>query len=683
MSQNSLEVLFQRPFDPVFTPRDNGKTALDVPESFLVERFKDVGTDLTNRFGGDEVEQRIPIRDISPPDLSFTRPIRRSGGFSLFVKKHKEIAGQLVKLFMDQPDFDSFVAVAAYTKDRVNPYLFQYALAVATAHRPDSKETKVPSVVQVFPDQFVDPGVFRKVREEGTLVAQENRQPVTIPVNFTASDREPEQRVAYFREDIGVNSHHWHWHLVYPGSGERSVVQKDRRGELFYYMHSQIIARYNVERFAANLARVQPLNNLRERIPEGYFPKIIRSTNNRAYPPRASQTTLKDINREETTVEVADLERWRDRIFEAIAQGFVLDTSGQQIALSEERGIDLLGDIIENSDLSVNPQLYGSLHNEGHNSISFVHDPDSRHIEEYGVMGDVTTAMRDPIFYRWHSFIDQVFVRHKLTLPVYTDDQLDFSGVSIQNIQINLSRGNSPPNILLTYWQRSQVDLAAGLDFGPKGNVFAQFTHLQHAPFSYRINVNNNGANRRGTCRIFIAPKVDERGTALPFAQQRVLMIELDKFSVNLTPGSNMIVRRSDDSSVTIPFERTFRAVGQANQPTDANELKRFQFCGCGWPQHMLLPKGKPEGMQFDLFVLISDFTNDTVNQEYNENENCNDAASFCGLRDMLYPDRRAMGYPFDRTHTAATLADFIAPRSNMATGTVEIRFSNTLVNRN
>lgn len=89
-------------------------------------------------------------------------------------------------------------------------------------------------------------------------------------------------------------------------------------------------------------------------------------------------------------------------------------------------------------------------------------------------------------------------------------------------------------NILLTYWQRSQVDLAAGLDFGPQGNVFATFTHLQNAPFTYEIKVtNSSGSLKRGTARIFLAPKVDERNTSLQFREQRRYFIELDKFGVN------------------------------------------------------------------------------------------------------------------------------------------------------
>lgn len=85
-----------------------------------------------------------------------------------------------------------------------------------------------------------------------------------------------------------------------------------------------------------------------------------------------------------------------------------------------------------------------------------------------------------------------------------------------------------------------------------------------------------------------------------------------------VNPGRNTIRRRSDESSVTIPFERSFRRVGADYTPTQADELANFRFCGCGWPQHMLLPKGKAEGMTFDLFVMISDINGDAVQQTNN-----------------------------------------------------------------
>lgn len=140
-------------------------------------------------------------------------------------------------------------------------------------------------------------------------------------------------RLWYFREDIGINLHHWHWHLVYPfEASDRSIVAKDRRGELFFYMHNQIIARYNFERFSNNLARVKRFNNLRDPITEAYFPKMDSLVASRAWPARVANTQLKDLDRELDQIknDVADLERWRDRFYESIHQGFCVDVSQEK-----------------------------------------------------------------------------------------------------------------------------------------------------------------------------------------------------------------------------------------------------------------------------------------------------------------------------------------------------------------
>lgn len=81
-------------------------------------------------------------------------------------------------------------------------------------------------------------------------------------------------------------------------------------------------------------------------------------------------------------------------------------------------------------------------------------------------------------------------------------------------------------------------------------------------------------------------------------------------------PGQNTIERKSTESSVTIPFERTFRSL-EENRPIGGDTLDQFNFCGCGWPQHMLIPKGKEEGFPMDLFIMISDYTGDAVSTFY------------------------------------------------------------------
>lgn len=241
-----------------------------------------------------------------------------------------QISNEFFYLKTGMRSIDDLQSVAAYARDRVNPFLFNYALSVAILHRPDTKDMTLPLFVEIFPEKYVDSKVFSKIREESSVVPDGSRMPIVVPRDYTASDLDEEHRLWYFREDIGINLHHWHWHLVYPFEAtNRALVDKDRRGELFYYMHQQIIARYNFERFSNHLPRVKRFNNVREPITEAYFPKMDSMVASRAWPARVANTQLKDLDRELDQIknDVADLERWRDRFYAAIHQGYVVDVS--------------------------------------------------------------------------------------------------------------------------------------------------------------------------------------------------------------------------------------------------------------------------------------------------------------------------------------------------------------------
>lgn len=90
-----------------------------------------------------------------------------------------------------------------------------------------------------------------------------------------------------------------------------------------------MVARYNTERFCNGLARVKRLNNLREPIPEAYFPKMDSLVASRAWPARVANSTLSDLDRELDQIkqDVSDLERWINNFKEACSQGFVTDVS--------------------------------------------------------------------------------------------------------------------------------------------------------------------------------------------------------------------------------------------------------------------------------------------------------------------------------------------------------------------
>jgi tyrosinase len=363
------------------------------------------------------------------------------------------------KLFIaEAKDINQLQSYAVYARDRVNAQVFNYALSVALLHRPDTKNLDLPLYIETFPNKFLDSRAFFQARQEASIMPMGSRRPIIIPTDYTASNNELEHVLWYFREDLGINLHHWHWHLVYPfDASDRAIVAKDRRGEIFYYMHQQIIARYDFERLCNNLPRTTRLNNLRIPIPEGYFSKLDSLIASRSYPPRTSNALLTDINRqnEQLFLRISDMELWKSRFLEAIAAGSVVDSRGQRQTLTIETGIDVLGNMMESSLLSPNQPFYGDLHNMGHFLISYQHDPMHNHLESYGVMGDSGTAMRDPVFYRFHADMDDIFQEYKKKLPPYSEQELNYSGIIIQGVQVQPVNGRS--NILNTFWQQSDV----------------------------------------------------------------------------------------------------------------------------------------------------------------------------------------------------------------------------------
>lgn len=94
----------------------------------------------------------------------------------------------------------------------------------------------------------------------------------------------------------------------------------------------------------------------------------------------------------------------------------------------------------------------------------------------------------------------------------------------------------------------------------------------------------------------------------------------------------------------------------------------------------MLIPKGLPEGLRCELFVMVSNYEEDRVDQDLVGT--CNDSASYCGVRDRRYPDRKAMGYPFDRLprNGADRLNTFLTP--NMRTIDVTIQHRDQTIQR-
>src|SRR5512146_2189368 len=134
-----------------------------------------------------------------------------------------------------------------------------------------------------------------------------------LPSNGGSAEAEganPEEALLWWREDPKLNEHHEHWHVVYPISGvpapgdPRGGATKDRQGELFLYMHRQMLARYDTERIAAGLERVAPWD-YHDTEPWGYDPgPYLRPIYGPRPPGRQWQTTPEGAPGEPGALEV-------------------------------------------------------------------------------------------------------------------------------------------------------------------------------------------------------------------------------------------------------------------------------------------------------------------------------------------------------------------------------------------
>ncbi|GFY67428.1 hemocyanin B chain [Trichonephila inaurata madagascariensis] len=231
-----------------------------------------------------------------------------------------------------------------------------------------------------------------------------------------------------------------------------------------------------------------PFHNFHEPL-EGYSAHLSSNINGLPYSSRNAGRKLADL--EECAVQ--DMERWRERILQSINLGVVVDPNGHETVLDEIHGIDILGNIIESSYDSVNVPFYGSLHNWGHVLMAAAHDPDGRYKLNPGVMDDTATALRDPIFYRWHRFIDDLFQEYKKTLPPYTKDELSFGNVFVKSLNVKAEQ----PNTVKTFFREDFLDVSHAFYFGRTGSVKVRYQHLDHEPFTYQFVVENTGTKTR------------------------------------------------------------------------------------------------------------------------------------------------------------------------------------------
>ena len=550
---------------------------------------------------------------------------------------------------------------------------------------------------------------------------------------------ESEERLLWFREDPKLNEHHEHWHVVYPIAGvpnpgnPKGGQPKDRQGELFLYMHRQMLARYETERLAVGLERLVPWG-YEEADPVGYDPgPYLRPSFGTRLPGKKWERTPEGDVKDPSTVWVTpqDMVERGERLFEAARSGKFSPSGGSQVPVDTNLlGMTLEADIgsVETKVTPFDPanfgawynslvtSHYGNFHNVGHDMFAWL-ATNSAGEQQEGVMGFVPTAMRDHIFYRWHKLIDDIYLAWQETQPSH-DFSTDVPPVKIRKALPGQPDSNQSPDIilclqrdlvpwdrwdkfgkyafgdqqwdtefakgefsspgipeftttdqLLTEMRRRVVTIETGAE-PPKFPEEAphEIEYLDQEEFFYFFRLENESdAKQDVTVRVFMVPLDPPE-----LAEDRRMWIEMDKFRQTLEPKERAVVFRP--ASLSSVIRKPGVKPPTAEQPPIGKAMQEKaeilgNYCDCGWPYNLLLPRATKKGMPFRLLVMLTDWNLDNVPQD----GDCG-SMSYCGARDK-YPDKRPMGYPFDAPFERS-IAETIKAAPNMATRDISIRWA-------
>lgn len=165
--------------------------------------------------------------------------------------------------------FDMFYKVAAWSRQNLNCGLYVNLIYMALENRKDTEKLTLPPPYELLPNYFIRKDI---IIQGSSLLAGEEFTPsegvrdegnaYTLDANYTANfyDNDDESKLAYFREDIGLNSYYFLKMMKWAPWLNENVNINSRYGEEMYHMMKQLVARYNLERYANGLPEQDDLS---------------------------------------------------------------------------------------------------------------------------------------------------------------------------------------------------------------------------------------------------------------------------------------------------------------------------------------------------------------------------------------------------------------------------------------
>lgn len=189
--------------------------------------------------------------------------------FSEYNPDHLDELKVVFDVLYGAKNFDTFIKAAAWARQNVNCGLYVDALYLAFENRRDTEKLTLPPPYELLPNYFIRKDII--IQGSSLLAGQDINPPesvrdegnaYTLHANYTANfyDSDDESKLAYFREDVGVNTHYFLRMLKLSPWLNRDIDINSQYGENLYHLMKQWSARYNMERYSNGMLEEDDLN---------------------------------------------------------------------------------------------------------------------------------------------------------------------------------------------------------------------------------------------------------------------------------------------------------------------------------------------------------------------------------------------------------------------------------------
>nr|AAX14950.1 methionine-rich hexamerin-like protein 1 [Romalea microptera] len=529
--------------------------------------------------------------------------LERNKDFSLTFTTHFWQMKQMFRVLHSASDFDTFYKMAVWMRYHMNERMFAYVLYTVLQHREDTQYMMVPPPYEVFPQYFVTSDVMQMAYDAHLRgMTSKEDDPYVIPANYTGwmEARDRESALSYFREDVGLASYWAFFCYKYPfwiSHTDSPHKMMKYRGRLFYVTLRNMLARYDMERYARGLPPVRPVD-MWEPV-EGYDPEI-RHQSGHEFPARPEGLTAKSTD----ALPMDNLIDWEGRIRAGVAMSIYLDEKVKVQQLNDENAMNMIGYILRGGEDSPNTKYYGSVFYGLFAIFGHMMDPYHQYGMAPSVLDIPETMTRDPLFYRIMKRMWNIFDGYKDTQLPYHKDDLIVPGLKIESMKIDK---------LLTYFDDFDIHIDNAIDVQKmddmrKVNVIARRHRMNHKPFSYSMKVTSD-KEMKAVVRVFMGPDSDWNKMWTGDGMRHHFYL-LDAFHTQLKAGENTIVRNSRDMFTVgeeAPgywqmYQMVNKAMDEGKMPVAKDGLKYE-----GFPHRLLLPHGWRTGLPVTLFAIVTD----------------------------------------------------------------------------